>query len=368
MQTSRTTYMPQLDSLRAIAVFAVFCGHFSFIPSYLTRFIHFGRLGVALFFLLSGFLITQILLKEREFKDQNHTSSFSHFRIFYSRRALRIFPIYYLTLFVLALLHYPEVTEHLWVHLAYASNFGMCLMQLSFDRVSHLWSLCVEEQFYLVWPFVILFIPFKKIPYLIVGLILLGPIYKVAGSLYGISWIPLTRNPLGCIETLAGGALLACYRQMKLQKNEDYLKKWGFRLGWPLLIGLQIIRGTRFYSTESYQIIYVTLLDITCALAFLPLLILASNGIKGFWGHILNSSVLRYIGKISYGIYLYHLPLNPVLKQLLPKVGIAPPLPGLTLLLIHFTVVVGIASLSWFLIEKPLITFKRNIPYPSRRR
>jgi len=358
--------MPQLDSLRAIAVFAVFCEHFSFTPAYLTQHIHFGRLGVSLFFMLSGFLITQILLKEQMVRDKNQSTGFLLMRTFYLRRALRIFPIYYLMLLLLLCLRYPPAIGHIALHFAYASNIGMCFWNLNFGHLNHLWSLCVEEQFYLVWPLVIIFLPRRGWLWFMAGLILLGPAYKFLGALYGCNWITLTRNPLGGIETLVGGALLACLRHLNLQRAENALCRWGCWLGWPLLITLQIARGSAFHSTEVYRIAYVALLDIVSMLAFLPVLSLTSRGVKEPWGRILDIPLLRYIGKISYGIYLYHLPLNPVLKDLLPLLGIAPPLPGIVLLTLHFAAAVAVASISWHLIEKPLASLKRKIPYPSQ--
>ncbi len=147
------SYRPQLDGLRAIAVMAVVFQHFA--PSGWSKVIPWGGLGVTLFFVLSGYLITGILLKGREEPGM--------LRHFYIRRALRIFPVYYATLLIAALLAIPPVRETFWWHAFYLSNVLFALKNSYFGAVSPFWSLAVEQHFYLIWPWVVLFVPRKRL-------------------------------------------------------------------------------------------------------------------------------------------------------------------------------------------------------------
>ena len=151
--------MPQLDGIRAVAIFAVLMEHF--LPwNFITHeTVHLGRLGVVLFFVLSGFLISRILLDERDKHNSINASSWSLIGNFYIRRILRIFPIYYLTIILFAVFNHAPVKDHLIWHLIYFSNFSSPFIDhANYQSTRHLWSLCVEEQFYLFWPFAMVFV------------------------------------------------------------------------------------------------------------------------------------------------------------------------------------------------------------------
>ena len=138
--------MPQLDGIRCLAVMSVLICHFGAEG-------RFG-LGVFAFFVLSGFLITGILLRLR---DESPTVAATG--RFYLRRALRIFPLYYAVLAVGTMIGIPGVFDRLPWHLTYTSNFGRAFLRDGFGAGGHFWSLAVEEQFYLLWPWLVLFLP-----------------------------------------------------------------------------------------------------------------------------------------------------------------------------------------------------------------
>ncbi len=140
-------YRPQLDSLRAFAVLAVLFTHFWRYDSEL------GELGVRLFFVLSGFLLTSILLRERDRSRELAISRPRLLRDFYARRILRIWPIYYAALFASVLLGAQGIARTFAWHALFASNILFFLEQSwTPPEVAHLWTLAVEEQFYLVLP------------------------------------------------------------------------------------------------------------------------------------------------------------------------------------------------------------------------
>ena len=148
-------YYPKLNSLRAIAIILVLIEHFAYaIGSHFSA----GYYGVDLFFVLSGFLITNILLKK------NDNTNFKNWVNFIGRRALRIFPIYYLTILLLLILDYQPLKKELLYVATYTYNYAWEYFELPLSNISHFWSLAVEEQFYLVWPIIVLsFLKFKRV-------------------------------------------------------------------------------------------------------------------------------------------------------------------------------------------------------------
>ena len=157
-QPGYTSYMPQLDALRTVAVGLVITQHW--FQVLLPPFIKPGLTGVHIFFILSGFLITGILLRMRDGMTQSQNSAFSAFKIYYVRRSIRIFPLYYFIVLCCIVIGVSNFREEWFVYLFYLANF----LNPPFLG-GHLWTLAVEEQFYLIWPLVILFMPKKYIPY-----------------------------------------------------------------------------------------------------------------------------------------------------------------------------------------------------------
>ena len=192
----------QLDSLRAFAVFAVIVSHTG--PRALDPYA-LGMRGVQLFFVLSGFLITGILLTARHAT----TSRPRTLRAFYCRRFLRIFPAYYAVLLITLLIGIPEVREGLAWHLTYLSNVRAARLGIWEGPVSHLWSLSVEEQFYLCWPLLVLSVPWGALPVVLAGAVLVGPLtryflFQSTGNVV-TTLVPMPSN----LDPLALGAGLA---------------------------------------------------------------------------------------------------------------------------------------------------------------
>lgn len=139
-------YFKQLDGLRFIAVFLVLIQHFA---TFVGRHFSAGYYGVDLFFVISGFLITTILIKSNE--------PFGRaYKKFIGRRTIRIFPIYYLTIFLLYIIGDKDVHQWFIYCITYTYNYAWNYFNIPVNSISHFWSLGVEEQFYLFWPFIIL--------------------------------------------------------------------------------------------------------------------------------------------------------------------------------------------------------------------
>ncbi len=265
--TAVPNYQPQMDGLRALAVIAVLLHHYE--GPFNTLF-NFGTLGVRFFFVMSGFLITKMLLRSRKKWEQGQTSWLNEWSHFQLRRFIRTVPVYWLSLFLAALLALPSVRESLIWTMTFLTNFYMCKLDYFPDTISHFWSLAVQEQFYLFWPFLIFFLPKNWIKYsfpILIVTALLFRLFCIHRQLPdAIRWFSLpgsfdcfamggilaylamskpqlmiktrTRCWTGCVA-LSAVALAGQLRYLPLPKQMDHLDRtargWGYGLAGRLL-------------------------------------------------------------------------------------------------------------------------------------
>ncbi len=341
--------MPQLDSLRAIAVGLVMVEHFAgeTVNSYIP--IGAGTLGVGGFFTLSGFLITGILL---ESFDRNRGPSLAVWKEFYARRLIRLAPAFYLVLLALVSLKVEPIASSWQWHASYLTNIWV-----AFGNPSNVfWSLSVEEQFYLFWPFIIAFTPRRFLIPTTIGLIGIALLTKLTIVLSGVPIGPLRGLlPLN-LELLALGCLLAmaCYRDGRANDLRWYR---GRRVqiftvvavaAIALAIAIWLIFGktgyVRFFANNTL-----------CAIFFAWLVLSAAVGFRGQIGRVLNSQILQLVGQMSYGIYLVHSFVPDLVERY------AGPMPKWQAAPIVLAITFGVCALSWFLIEKPLLRWGRNL-------
>lgn len=262
--------MRQLDGVRAIAVLLVLAAHFGFLPGY-------GFLGVRIFFVLSGFLVTSILLEG------------GSLRSFYVRRALRIFPAFYLVVLVAALSGDGRILNNWPYVVTYTGNINE-LMGGGLGP-GHFWSLYVEEQFYLVWPFALMLFPRNKYAITLAAIMTLSIAFRA--TMWQAGFEKESQHlPLGCLDTLGAGALLA------------FARRSGKTI--PLLWAGPIVFAVVWYWPPLRGGWYAYA-DTAAAWAALWLVSGAAVGFKGVIGWTLANPVMCYIGRISYGIYLVHL-------------------------------------------------------------
>jgi len=175
--------------------------------------VHWGS-AVTLFFVVSGFLITGILLRCRDTINSTKQSAGFTLRRFYIRRFIRISPIYYLTLAVTAI-GFEQVRDVFFLHLTYTTNI-MVLIRGEWEQTSsHFWTLSMEEQFYLIYPFIILLLPTKYLLRAILITIILAPLSRFIGYGLGLNSVQLTVLLLASLDALGCGALLASYTQSR---------------------------------------------------------------------------------------------------------------------------------------------------------
>jgi len=360
--------IPGLDGLRAIAYLFVFFFH--------AHYLDVGWVGVQLFFVLSGFLITGILLDMKEAMPGK-----DYFIKFYGRRFLRIFPLYYFYLIAAGIIttwllsisyrtgYLKSFEEQVRYAFFYVYNFAMAtVIKDSSFLLEHLWSLSIEEQFYIFWPLVILLTPKRYQKGLFLVLIGLGPVFRIAFhflhasgefSIFSHSVSEtLYSLPFTHIDAFAIGAYISRYSIPKA--NEQFwlllvlVPLIGFitqylvtgqlgvftAFGYPLLMpeGLQYIWG---YSLLNY---------------FFAVTILAVAR-QGLFNRFLEWAPLRYMGRISYGLYVFHQPITWFafdIQELGLEKSMAQPIA--TILAFFGTLLV--ASISYRFMEKPLLDLK----------
>jgi peptidoglycan/LPS O-acetylase OafA/YrhL len=192
----------------ALSVTAVLIDHFW--PTCILDFVDLGHIGVRLFFVLSGYLITGILLRFRSSIEARRSDAATALRRFYIRRFLRIFPPYYALLALMVVTKLPGVRNTLWWHTGYASNFLFALQGSWTPWVtSHFWSLAVEEQFYLVWPFLILLVPRSRLVAVVIAIIVSSPLFRLIALLAGANDVALYVATPSSLDALGLGSLLA---------------------------------------------------------------------------------------------------------------------------------------------------------------
>jgi peptidoglycan/LPS O-acetylase OafA/YrhL len=366
------TYFSQLDGIRFVAVGLVLIDHWLAEKNVLPL----GHLGVTMFFVLSGFLITRILIQSKLKDDKIGRSHWFSVKQFIIRRSIRIFPIYFLAIFVLYALNVPPVRETIAWCLTYSTNMYIATKQHWMGIIDHLWSLAVEEQYYLIFPYLILFLPKRHYLKVLSVMIILSITLRMYFYLQGTDWkVQYVLMPT-CLDCFGLGGLMAYFYTFKKDTIFEALNKNLY-----LLLSLIVLILT-FYFTRQHQLltgekhnIGNLVVERFLGSVFCFFLILrAVSGYNGIMKYFLESNIISYLGRISYGLYLYHnfvynyfhTPKTSIVLRGLRKIqGI---LPSITQndffeLLYFFGITILIATLSWFLIEKPVNNLKKYFTY-----
>jgi peptidoglycan/LPS O-acetylase OafA/YrhL len=359
-------HIPALDGLRGIAILLVIPHNadiFSESATWLwpiALLAHAGWIGVQLFFVLSGFLITRNLIDTR--REPNYLRSF------YIRRVLRIFPLYYLTLFV-GLVVLPQVVDlspgalashqhQIWLW-TFLSNW-MQPYGIEVSGFSHFWSLAVEEQFYLLWPFVVLFAAGSRLLWICLTLALLAVLSRVLlmhadarpEMLYMFTHCRMDALALG-----AAAAVLS-FSPASMQWIATNLRALMLSV-----FGVLVVAALASHSYSVYDPRTLIVGQTLLACAFALLIVNVGSIPAGTFGHWLRSLFemrwLRTVGRYSFAMYVFHLPILVVfgdaMREFWAFTGSATPLLyALTAIALSF--VAGL--ISWHLIEKHFLRLK----------
>ncbi len=357
--------MPQLDGLRGTAALVVVLSHNR--PAEFVWPFELGVAAVYFFFVLSGFLITGILLHTRTLIDTGACSLGRAFRIFYARRALRLCPAYYLALLSLWALDVPRFRDYCAYYAAYLANyvfFMKCDPEIQY--VWHFWSLSIEEQFYLIWPILVLLAPRRIMVALIMIGVLLSPLFRVYYFIQTDLGFKVNCVPWCSLDGLGLGSILAITR-----KIDPKWHQWRDRLLRVALISGLCIIACELVS-NSLNVGYLAryaFANLGYSLASCWVVARGAEGFSGRAGTFLASRPLVYLGTISYGIYLNHELIVPWCAWLACQgIGFEIPTelsPFRTLVVLALSI--GFASLSWNLIEEPIGRLKTFFRYRPDR-
>ncbi len=302
-----------LDGFRGLAILLVMGYHYS-------HFLHFGWMGVDLFFVLSGFLITGKLVESR---GANH-----YFRNFYLKRILRIIPLYFtvLLLFFVALpLIWPLQVSASMQQLQQQQLYYWLFTANVYDAVHgfplnisliHFWSLCCEMQFYLLWPFVVYFFrqQFKGAMVFLLALVVMSILFRInAGSFFSLSHV-YRYVLLPCrLDAFSIGALVYLLVQRgRLQRYTIWLAVAAITILITIL-GVMMVRHIPWHFSGDIVSKYGYTLNALGWGCLLPFVLIAQHGIVH---RIFSNPVLTWLGKYSYGIYVFHLPVYIFIAQL----------------------------------------------------
>ncbi|MDJ0864916.1 MAG: acyltransferase [Myxococcota bacterium] len=351
----------QLDALRAFAVSAVMVAHYAngVLPA-VHRALPWGQLGVQLFFVLSGFLITGILLRLRDEVDARHFSRNSALLRFYARRALRIFPVFYATLALIVWLDVEPARETAVWHATYLSNLYFSLRGATHGPVTHFWTLALEEQFYLLWPWLVLLAPRNRLGPWIAGAVALGLIWRAGALAAGVNTIAVQWLLPGRIDNLALGALLAWAWHSGNGELRARLTHWGLWLGLPLAIAACLA-----HADYRRHPLTLSLTPLAFGLLFTWLVDRAAVGFGGWTGRLLAFRPLVYLGRISYGLYLLHMFVPTFIHRFAPGSAIDPAAHPLTSRAAAVPLSILLAAISWQAFEQPILRLKRRFPYAT---
>ena len=344
--------IPQLDAVRGLAILVVMVHNLS--PKYpilhLQQLFSDGWMGVDLFFVLSGFLITGILVDTKK--------SEGYFRNFYVRRCLRIWPLYYSLLFFMFVVvrflnpaQFHTVLQQSspwWAFPLFLQNFLLPISTNAAGPLGVTWSLAIEEQFYLIWPLVVRFCSRTQLRRIAVAEICLSPALRYYLSLHRVD---LYTNVFCRLDGLMAGAFLAL-----LVRSDDFLPSKLLKGAW-ILLG---VTAPLAFVTEAFHARWIVF-SFT-ALASASFIYISLFSPRKWLQAGMTNRFLIYTGTISYGLYLLHKIPSGMVETLHLDQHRFRPLP---IILVASYVM---AALSWTLLERPCLNLKRYFEAKPRER
>jgi peptidoglycan/LPS O-acetylase OafA/YrhL len=362
-------YIKSLDGIRGFGIFFVLCYHFMRLSDFNWTVLGFSWIWIQMFFVQSGYLITDILLGTKDKPFAIYAGQF------YWRRMLRIFPVYFAYLLVFAVayivFHKPEdFGDRAPFLFTFTYNYTRLIPEIDFNSIwfIHFWSLAVEEQFYLVWPFLVYFLDEKKLRFLIVAVIITIPVFRfwftdyilaqgfsadMAGEItYGFTLSQFDAFMIGAaiplfklkekIQAPGKWALAALALVLAAGfANYWFLQQAGKDIHWSSL-GISVAMIDNLQHVWSYTFINILF-------AFVILYLIKEN-YKG----VFNNGILVSIGKIVYGMYIYHFAVLLAFSKIDKKIIHNFPITFAA----AFVVVYAIAYLSYNYFEKRFLSLK----------
>lgn len=357
---SASTRKGQIDALRSFAIFWVVVDH-TWMKAGTSAF---GRLGVGLFLILSGYLITGIMLKSKTAIERGTSSTGPELMSFYMRRAIRILPPYLLVVGLTFALYRAEFEGTLLWHVLFQTSILFALQNEWGPpwQLTHFWTLSVQEQFYAVWPAMVFLLPRKYLARGIGIAMLAQPLFHLLLIAMGKQFTVAAMVLLpGSMAALGAGSLLAIW------EKEGRVPWWLSNPIVPLLIAALLVAPVMEW-VDWWGGLLKFPLELIMLIPLTALLYGASRGYKGPWGWFLNSSWMQGAGRISLGIYVYHLLIMSLLMDAAHKLGFGTFHRGPLLFAVDLAITLCVATLSWTFFEKPIGELKRYFPYGGNSR
>lgn len=349
-----------LDGIRGLAIILVLLFHYgqsakSFgFSGPLITITNIGWTGVDLFFVLSGFLITGILYDSRQTEH--------YFRNFYARRMLRIFPLYYGALLIVVLLSWAWPSAGVWGTYSplwiafYLSNFLMAFEgEAAVGILAHYWSLAIEEHFYLIWPFLVWHGSRRQLMFAASALLVGSLLLRIAAAAVGVDPFSTYVVTFTRFDALSIGAICALAIRGPRGVAGVVPAGWAAMLaGGAAVLAIIALRHTLDHADLVMRTVGYTLL----AIAFGGVIIVGLS-----WRLLnagLNLGVLRWFGRYSYGMYVWHPIVNVLLyyTAIKPALGIQGPLANALYIVVSFVAMVLVSLASYHFWEQPFLRLK----------
>jgi peptidoglycan/LPS O-acetylase OafA/YrhL len=368
-RTGEHIYFPHLDVTRFIAAFMIIALHgyeawtgwfgqvglfttgdyktLSEFGKYPNQFLHNMGLGVDLFFLLSGFLITYLLLEEKKVYGK------IDLKRFYVRRILRIWPLYFFIIAITPfLVNWVESPHPDYLpNILFWNNFHAIQTQEWTYPLAHYWSVCIEEHFYLVWPLVIMLVPRRHLLTAFIAAICISMGYRAYAWYQDNAFYLIFLHTLSRFDVLVIGATAAWYYSEK---------PFVFRLN-PivrLLLWLILITALCVDSTVDWSTFFYAVFKKYFYIGILAVLLLDHNFNPKYPHWLKKNSFVHYLGKVSYGIYMYGNLIYPVIVKKIMWTLQSSNLYLFTFLVVAFSIIIPI--ISYELLEKPFLKLKNR--------
>jgi peptidoglycan/LPS O-acetylase OafA/YrhL len=303
------------------------------------------------FFVLSAYLITELLLRERDKLGTVNT------RAFYVRRILRVWPVYFLYVGLAATLPllnpaHEFTTKYVLAFLFLVGNWSLVLWGWPYSWADHLWTVSVEEQFYLFWPQLVGRLNRKQLAGTAIAMIVIANLYRVHAVSVGTSAGILWADTIAHFDSIAAGVLISICLHGRIPK-----------LRWTTRITL-IAAASAAFIWRGYYVrndVYQSLGFVGTILGF-PLMVAACSAILfAFLGAPIRSSLLEYLGKISYGLYVYHYGCIALVDRYLPRFDYRFHFPLMLVLVFGSTILVSVVSYELF--EKRFLRLKKHFTF-----
>jgi len=357
----KSVYQPHLDGLRALAILGILFEHFD-LP--LPAMLRCGPLSVRFFFILTGYFITLSLWRVRsEMEDSDQ--GYLPLGRYYLARLLRTGPPFYLSLLLGALFGIAEVrTNFFWLATFQANNY-IAYVGYWPEAISHYWSLAVQEQFYFLWPLVVLTLPKRWFLPAMAAFIICGLGFRIACILTNTSTITRWVTLFGCVDSFAVGALVAYLRQSRILD-----RMWQSK---TLLVAMPLAACGCFYLGRALMTlpegnVWLALTESVDAVFLAWVLAASLTGMNSRYTRLLSWAPLVYLGRISYGIYVYHVFIIVLVSPLLVPFGLSEDHNAFGRIAVLLVLTLVVASLSWHYLEQPFLAWKNAMASASKRR